>query len=387
VNRIGSALSYVAAFVVLTVVLGVCMGAWSLTQPVAVASPTPDAGWVMPSAQPPVTPSPTPAPTLGPDALRVSALGSVPDEARFVALGDIGDERLLLLDPARRSVVQVAHFEGLGVAGPDRQLEITASADGSTVVLLSEWDAANNRLIVVRPATGEVRAFSIPASAAPRLSPDGRTIAVTRFSDPSQRGIWLIDVADGRSSRIAEDEAGRTASRPIGWSRDGKRLAIVLDANGTEPTIAILEPGSSGIRVAGPGRNARWRGDELLLWSEQPGSGVTVYDATTGATRPAFPAVAGTVTQVLEPRPGTADIATREHRTNANAQVLLRGSQATPAVLLSDANFLIAMWWTRDARHLYAWTTSNGTETISDLMEGAEVLQFCRRQKVSPPCP
>ena len=378
-----SALGYLAAFAALAVVLGVCMGAWSLGQPPrAAASPTPL--FVGPSPQPSPSPSPAPTATLSADSLRPRALGALPEDARYVIIGDAGDERVLLLDTAGRRVLEAAHFEGLAPSGPDRRIESTSSADGSTVIMLSIWDAAQSRLMVLRPATGDVRVMNIATSEAPRLSPDGSSIVVTRSRDPSVRGIWLISLADGRGTRIVEDPAGRTTSRPIAWSRDGKWLAIVTDAVGADPQIALVDPATRDVRVLGPGRNARWRGNELFVWSERPGAGVAVYDVAGGARREAFATDAGTRTDLVELRPGSSDVAALEGEQNAIRQVVLHA--ATTSVLLKDAQFLLAMWWSRDGAHLYAWTTFNGTETVTDLIGGGTVLQFCRRQKVSPPC-
>jgi Tol biopolymer transport system component len=286
---------------------------------------------------------------------------------------------------AAHQALEAAHFEGLGVSGPDRHLEATASVDGSIVVILSIWDALNSRLIILRPATGELRALSIPTSEAPRLSPDGRTIAVSRSRDPAQRGVWVVDLADGSGSRVVEDPAGKTTSRPLQWSRDGKTLAIARDANGTDPEIAIVDTASHALSDVGPGRNARWRGDELYFWSERAGTSVRAYDPATASTRVALPVDEGTVIDVLETRPASSDIVTLEHAANARRQVVLHGS--TTAVLVPDAEFFIAMWWSRDGDRLFAWTTFNGTETLTEVIGGGTVLQFCRRVKVSPPCP
>ena len=378
-------LTYAAEFLALVLLLNVCSAVWSFTRPPAAAA-TATPGFVGPTTLPTVTPTATPSPSLGPDALSVTHVGRIPAEARIVVIGDPGDERVLVLDPLGRSVAQAAHFVDAGVSATDRQIESSALADGSLVVMLSEWDANNNRLITFAPATGEVRGVPIPASHGPRLAADGRTLAVARSRDPAQRGIWVVDIQTGTSSRIVDDSADRTSSRPVGWSRDGV-LAYVRDAFSDAPRVAIVDPKTKESRELGPGRDARWRGTDLLVWSERRDAGVTVYDTTTGAAHAAFDVPAGTIVSLVEPRPGGSDAAVLENLTDARRHVVLRGTAAPATPLLDDADLLIAMWWSSDAQHLYAWTTFNGTETVSDLIAGGTVLRFCRHLAVQPPCP
>ena len=72
----------------------------------------------------------------------------------------------------------------------------------------------------------------------PRLSPDGRTIAVDRASGPLGSDIWLLDVARGTEQRLTFDSYNIF---PV-WSPDGSRVAyskisegrlILKAANGT----------------------------------------------------------------------------------------------------------------------------------------------------------
>ena len=56
----------------------------------------------------------------------------------------------------------------------------------------------------------------------PRLSPDGRRVAVEQLDRSGNRDIWILDVERGTASRFTSDP-GRDAS-PV-WSRDGRRLA------------------------------------------------------------------------------------------------------------------------------------------------------------------
>jgi serine/threonine protein kinase len=56
----------------------------------------------------------------------------------------------------------------------------------------------------------------------PRLSPDGRRVAVELLDQSGNRDIWILDVERGTTSKLTYDP-GRDAA-PV-WSKDGKRIA------------------------------------------------------------------------------------------------------------------------------------------------------------------
>ena len=382
-TRARSVVTYLVGGVVLALLLNVCMGAWSLSRPVATGSPTPDVGFATPTGVP--TPSPSPIPP-GVDGLRIYPLGTLPASQRLLLLGDPGDERVLFLDLAKGTVQQAAHFESFGTLGSGRQAEMSVTGDGSTVVILLWSDAPRGRLLVLHPSSGELKAFDIPASQAPRVSGDGRTVAVTRL-DAAQRGVWLMSTADATATRAVEDTGARTTSRPIGWAADGRHLAIALDPNSPDhPQIGLVTVGEPDVRVVGPGRLARWRGTELLFWSEKPGTGVAVYDTGSGNTHPAFDVDAVTAILSLDVRSGANDIAVEQYGGTRPAQIVVHNG-GSESVILADAATALSFWYSRDGAHLYVWTDDHGTSTVRDLVGGGIVLQFCLRGGVTPPCP
>ena len=382
-TRARSVLTYLVAGVVVALALNVCMAAWSFSRPPATGSATPDVGFATPTAVP--TPSPSPiAPAA--DALRIFPMGTIPTENRFFLVGDPGDERILMLDLAKGTVQQAAHFEGFGTLGRGRQAEASATGDGSTIVILLWSDAPKGRLLVLHPTTGALATFDIPASQAPRLSGDGRTIAVMR-TDPSSRGVWLVNSADGSSTRLVEDTGARTTSRPIAWAGDGRHLVVGLDPNSPDhPEIGLVTLGEPGVRVIGPGRLARWRGSELLYWSEKAGTGLNVYDLASGSSHSAFAIDSVTAFVGVDVRPGTSDIAAEQYGGERPVQIVVH-SGATSSVALADAASVLAFWYSRDGKHLYVWTDDHNTSTVRDLAAGGIVLQFCLRGGVTPPCP
>jgi len=80
---------------------------------------------------------------------------------------------------------------------------------------------------ITRPIGTEVRDF-----AAPRLSPDGRRIAVI-VSDGSRSDVWIYDLGTGTLSRLTTVET----VTGVGWTRDGSR--VVYSAAGRESRAAL----------------------------------------------------------------------------------------------------------------------------------------------------
>ena len=67
------------------------------------------------------------------------------------------------------------------------------------------------------PVAREVHSF-----ATPRLSPDGRRIAVV-YEDQDKANIWIYDIDTGTFSRLASPDAAASPS----WTPDGKRVVYV----------------------------------------------------------------------------------------------------------------------------------------------------------------
>ncbi len=78
----------------------------------------------------------------------------------------------------------------------------------------------------------EGRATSLPVDGGrhlhPRLSPDGKRIAVTKLHEDSGTGdIWIIDVESGRRTRLTVEGASYSPS----WTPDGKHVTFVSKGN------------------------------------------------------------------------------------------------------------------------------------------------------------
>jgi len=110
-------------------------------------------------------------------------------------------------------------------------IALSAAANGAfayrPIGLGSKWqlavvDRTGKQLSVVgQPEQGE--------AVQERLSPDGRTVAVSRTIN-ANRDIWLMDLARGVLSRATSDPARE--GQPA-WSPDGKQLVFFSDRSGT----------------------------------------------------------------------------------------------------------------------------------------------------------
>jgi Tol biopolymer transport system component len=80
---------------------------------------------------------------------------------------------------------------------------------------------------VTRPISPDIRDFS-----APRLSPDGRRIAVI-VSDGSKSDVWIHDLATGTLSRLTTVETVTS----VEWTKDGTRVVYSAAGRGSRAAI------------------------------------------------------------------------------------------------------------------------------------------------------
>jgi len=364
---------------VIAVVLGVYAGTILVAAPTASGTPS------LALASPPTPrPTPNPSPRSAPDQLTVFPIGPIPTDARIVVAGDPGKERLLLLDVANKRVQIVAQFEGFGSFKDARVVEITANSAGDLYVICLRADGPLARLYFLRPASGDVRSYTIPSAENPRLSPDGSLLAVTRNQPADQKGLWLLNTSDGNGRRITTDE-GRRGTRAVQWTADGTRFSALLDhLDFTREVVIVTVEGT----VSGPfgtATDARWRGDDLLFYANNLAAPVSMVHA--GVVSVAYPAPAGVIVSRAELKPRTRDLAMRMNEQNALPRLVLYDSTTgATRELMAEATWVLAFWWSGDGNRLYTWILDNDQSIIREAISGETVVTFCFRVGITPPC-
>ncbi|HUG88915.1 MAG TPA: protein kinase, partial [Actinomycetota bacterium] len=94
-----------------------------------------------------------------------------------------------------------------------------------------------------------------PGLADPALSPDGRRVAFTAWSD-ADRELWVVDLGRGTSSRLTFDETG--ASAPV-WTADSVHI-VYSELRGMSSTIVTRRADGTG------GRTVVFDGAGYGLW-------------------------------------------------------------------------------------------------------------------------
>jgi eukaryotic-like serine/threonine-protein kinase len=114
-------------------------------------------------------------------------------------------------------------------------------SDRGTLVYLNSTaaPAAIQTTVGIVDRNGAIHRLDVPPAVYrnPRVSPDGRQIAVETISDTGQSIIWVYDLAGGKAIRRLTQDGNNT--RPA-WTRDGKKIAYSSDRE--KPSGIFLQP-------------------------------------------------------------------------------------------------------------------------------------------------
>jgi serine/threonine-protein kinase len=143
--------------------------------------------------------------------------------------------------------------------------QYSLSSTGSLVYVRGEFQSAQRRLVwVTRNGTEQTVAAPVRTYLFPRLSPDGRTVAVG--VSERETHLWLYDLARETSTRFTFE--GTVNHNPT-WTPDGKRIAFNSDKDGETSIYWQLADGSGGLErlTTSPYPNIpmSWSSDGQLL--------------------------------------------------------------------------------------------------------------------------
>jgi serine/threonine protein kinase len=133
--------------------------------------------------------------------------------------------------------------EGVMQSPTNGYAQYSISATGSLVYIPGGVQSTQLRLVWVS-RNGAEQPLAAPANSYlnPRLSPDGRRVAVGITSQESQ--VWQYDLARGTLTRFT---FGGTVNGYPAWAPDGKRIAFISNKEGPMNIFWQLADGSGGL--------------------------------------------------------------------------------------------------------------------------------------------
>jgi eukaryotic-like serine/threonine-protein kinase len=157
----------------------------------------------------------------------------------------VGNLMAVPFDPHRLTVrgAAVPMVEGVLQSPTTGAAQYSVSATGSLVYISGGVRSAQSRLVWVG-RNGAEQPLAAPAHAYlnPRLSPDGRRVAVGITEQESQ--LWLYDLSRETLTRWTFE--GNVNGYPV-WTPDGKRIAFISNKEGPTNIFWQLADGSGGL--------------------------------------------------------------------------------------------------------------------------------------------
>jgi eukaryotic-like serine/threonine-protein kinase len=171
-------------------------------------------------------------------------------QPRYAASGHLifaqgGTLMAVSFDPQRLEIkgTPVPVVGGVANSASYASSQFSISETGSLVYVPGGFQSAQSKLMWVN-RNGAEQLLAVPAHAymAPRLSPDGRMIAVGITEQETH--IWLYDIARETLTRLTFE--GNNNNAPV-WTPDGKRIAFNSNKDGPLNIFWQLVDGSGGL--------------------------------------------------------------------------------------------------------------------------------------------
>lgn len=275
---------------------------------------------------------------------RVTSAEWEPVRGRYIVFErDVdGDEaaQLFRLDPDTRATVQLTPSgERHDLSGwlPRQGRLVYSSVPLDRTAAGGTRAAVSTRLSSVDPLAADIAAsrrtlveLPGPGWVGLEVSPDERQAAITRYVSATHSEVWLIELAGGERRRLlpAPGETLRAAHFVSGWAADGRGLLVTSDRASEFRELMRLDLASGQLqRITGhiPWDVSRGHGTptlpQIALALNVDGrEELRLFDATTGAERPAPAAPAGSVS-ALRWHPATGELAIVTNSAQGPAQV------------------------------------------------------------------
>ncbi len=221
--------------------------------------------------------------------------------AGFVTLGSSDGTLIALPFDAKRgrpsgSPVTIAR----DVSQPDAFVSRAAvSASGAVVYPQSGGDAPHHLALVTRSGSADLIPGEARVFASPRVSPDGRRVALGITDQTGAKDVWVLDVAQRTWSRLTTNGI---SNRPV-WTPDGHRLVyssnddlwwIAADGSGRPDSLLVANGNRFAGTVTADGRavvfqeeSSERKGIRSMVFDSAPASRL-VMAGTFGESAPAL---------------------------------------------------------------------------------------------------
>jgi eukaryotic-like serine/threonine-protein kinase len=252
-----------------------------------------------------------------------------------------------------------------------------------------------SRLVWLDRSGKQLTTLGDPGSyGAARLSPDGRTVVVSREdpSDASKSDLWLLEVQRGIFSRLTFHPAQAYSAT---WSTDGKRLAIaafatkvqIMPANGSGTPVTASEDLVAAVRDWSPD------GHTVLVQQQNSSTGFDVMSLAVASEPQSVKPVLNSQFDEISPRlsPDGRWLAYISNESGRGEAYVVpfpgpggRWQISNNGVITGGLGYS-GIVWSRDGKQLYFREAAGGLMAVDVQLQGSEFHSGLPRQIFSAP--